>query len=104
VRFSECILEGAIFSMADLKAVRFEKCSLRGALFDGANLGGVVFARGDLSGADLRGAKLVRTDFSQATIDGMKAGPADMQGALIATEQAVQVVGLLGVIVKKEDS
>ena len=60
----------------------------------------MVFEGCDLSGSDLRGAKLAGTDLSRSTIDGMKAGVSEMQGAIISVSQAVQVVGLLGVIVK----
>lgn len=102
VRFSECNLEGAFFGSGVFKAARFEGCSLRSASFEGANLAGVVFERCDLSGADLRGALLTGADFSTAVIDGMKAGPAEMQGAIINAAQAVQVVGLLGVKVKTD--
>jgi hypothetical protein len=52
----------------------------------------------------MRGAKLAGTDFSTSTIDGMKAGAGEMQGAIISISQAVQVVGLLGVVVKLIDS
>ena len=103
LRLSDCNAEGVNFVMATFKAARFEKCVLRGATFEGADLSGVVFQQCDLSGADLRNAKLKDTDFRSSTIDGLKIGIKELQGAIIAPLQAIQVVSLLGILVKEND-
>ncbi|MEA4908572.1 MAG: pentapeptide repeat-containing protein [Chloroflexi bacterium] len=103
VRWMECNLEQAGFVLASFKAARFEKCILRGASFEGADLSKVVFADCDLSGADLRQARLAGTDFRTARLDGVKVSPNKLAGAIIAPAQAVQVVGLLGVVVQAEE-
>ena len=100
IAFNGCTADGAVFGLAKFKSVRFERCRMRGATFEGADLSGVVFHECDLAHADLRGAKLQGTDFSASTIDGLILGPSDLQGAIISPNQAVQVVGLLGITVK----
>ena len=103
VFFYDCNVEGAKFISARFKAARFEKCNLKEASFENADLSGVVFHECDLSHADLRGAKLARTDFRTSTINGLQAGIIELQGAIIAPAQAVQVVNLLGIKVKEDD-
>jgi uncharacterized protein YjbI with pentapeptide repeats len=103
LRFNDCNAEGANFVTAIFKAARFEKCVLRGSTFEGADLTGVVFHDCDLSGADLRNAKLKDTDFRSSVIDGLKTGVKELQGAIIAPLQAIQVVSLLGILVKEND-
>jgi uncharacterized protein YjbI with pentapeptide repeats len=103
VLFQECNAEGAVFLNAACKPVRFEKCNLRKAIFEGADLTGVVFDHCDISEATLLGAKLAGADLRTATLNGLKAGPKDLAGAIIAPAQAVQVAALLGVVVKDPD-
>jgi uncharacterized protein YjbI with pentapeptide repeats len=100
---SDCNAEGANFVSSTFKAARFEKCVLKGVTFEGADLTGVVFHECDLSGADLRNAKLKDTDFRSSTIDGLKTGIKELQGAIIAPMQAIQVVNILGIHVKESD-
>jgi uncharacterized protein YjbI with pentapeptide repeats len=103
VIFRDCQAERASFATAVFKAARFEACNLKGAFFEGADLTGVIFHACDLSQADLRGARLQGADFRNANLNGMKAGVKELQGAIIAPFQAVQVVNLLGVVVKEVD-
>lgn len=103
VVFTQCTLESAVFASAAFKAACFEDCLLRGALFEDADLRGVTFRRCDLTQADLRGAHLRGADLRGSIIDGLKAGPGEMQGAVIDPTQAVQVAGLLGLTVKPVD-
>ncbi|MEN6408382.1 MAG: pentapeptide repeat-containing protein, partial [Anaerolineaceae bacterium] len=57
----------------------------------------------DLTGADFCNAKLKGADFRTALLNGLRVGAQDFAGAIIAPEQALQVVGLLGVEVKEPD-
>lgn len=101
VLFQDCTIEGASFGVSAFKAARFEGCNLREASFLGCDLSGVVFHRCDLSRANLSEATLKGTDLRTAVIDGLRAGSREIQGAIIAPEQAVQVVKLLGVEVRE---
>ena len=100
----DCTLESAIFASATFKAARFENCNLRGAVFAEADLTHAVFQRCDLTHADLRGSKLGGTDFRGSIINGMQVGAQALKGAIIDPAQALQVVHLLGLIVKDQDA
>ncbi len=100
VVFHECTLEGAIFASTIFKAARFENCNLREVIFTEADLTNVVFQRCDLTQADLRGSKLGGTDLRGSLINGVQAGAAELKGAIIDPTQAVQVVSVLGIVVK----
>ncbi len=97
VEFINCQAESLGFVSAKFKNCRFSKCVLRKASFDGADVSKVVFNDCDLTEADFHLAKLKGTDFRTAEISGLKVGVEEMQGAIIAPFQALQVVGLLGV-------
>lgn len=101
--FHECSAEKVVFAWASFKRTRFEGCNLQGAVFTGADLSGVIFEHCDLTGADFCNAKLKGTDFRTALLNGLRVGAQDFAGAIIAPEQALQVVGLLGVEVKEPD-
>ena len=103
VVFLDCTLESAICASAAFKAARFENCQLREALFVEADLSQAVFRRCDLTRADLRGSRLAGADFRGSIIDGMQVGAPELKGAIIDPAQAVQVVSLLGVIVKEQE-
>ncbi len=104
VVFNDCTLESAIFASTTFKAVRFENCRLDEAVFTEADLSHTVFQRCDLTRADLRGSKLLGADFRGSIINGMQVGALELKGAIIEPAQAVQVVNLLGLIVKEQDA
>ena len=103
VLWQQCNGELARFWSSTFKATRFDQCVLREASFEGCNLAGVVFQQCDLSNADFRGAKLHGADFRSSIISGMQIGIKELQGAIIAPQQAVQLASLLGVVVKDAD-
>ena len=103
VVFRDCMLESAIFASAAFKAVRFERCNLSEAVLTEADLAYAVFQRCDLTRADLRGSKLSGADLRGSIINGMQVGAPELKGAIIDPAQAVQVVNLLGVVVKEQD-
>lgn len=104
VEFVNCQAEGLLMVAAKFKHCRFAKCKLKRASFDGADLSGVEFDDCDLSEANFHEAKLVGTDFRTSVIGGLKVGVKEMQGAIIAPHQGLQVVALLGVKVQEIDS
>jgi uncharacterized protein YjbI with pentapeptide repeats len=97
-----CNCELAFFWKTRFRVVRFERCNLRRAAFTDADLSGVVFHECEMTGTDLRGAKLTGADFRTSTITGIVAEPGDVRGAIIAPEQAVDLVELLGVTLKED--
>lgn len=102
VLFKECNLEGAIFISSTFKMARFENCNLRGASFEQADLSGVIFRRCDLAQANLAAAKLPGADFCGSALGGVIMRPEDIKGVIIEPAQAIQVVGLLGVVIREE--
>jgi uncharacterized protein YjbI with pentapeptide repeats len=100
VEFVNCQAEGMTIVSAKFKNCRFSKCVLRKGSFDSSDMGKVVFDNCDLTEADFHLAKLKGTDFRTSQVGGLKVGVEDMQGAIIAPHQALQVVGLLGVKVQ----
>lgn len=86
-----------------LRAVRFERCVLRAASFVGSDLSGVIFHDCDLSGADLRDTILRGTDLRGSTITGLQVGLRELQGAIVAPAQAVELAAILGLVVRSEE-
>jgi uncharacterized protein YjbI with pentapeptide repeats len=101
--FKECHAEFLLFWSSAFNGARFERCNLSNASFQDADLSGVVFKECDLSSADLRGAKLAGADLRGSKLDGLNVGIKELQGAIIEPAQAVQVVGLLGIMVKWDE-
>ncbi|HEX6287839.1 MAG TPA: pentapeptide repeat-containing protein [Herpetosiphonaceae bacterium] len=99
----DCNAEFMLCWSSVFKAVRFERCNLHATSFHGADLSGVVFKDCDLSQADLQGAKLVGADLRGSTVDGLKVGVKEMQGAIIDPTQAALVASLLGITVRWEE-
>jgi uncharacterized protein YjbI with pentapeptide repeats len=102
VSFKECNLEGALFVSSAFKTARFENCNLRGSSFEQADLSGVIFRRCDLAQTNLAAAKLPGADFRGSLLSGVIMRSEDIRGVLIESSQAIQVVGLLGVIINDD--
>lgn len=103
VEFLNCQAEAFSLVSAKFKNCRFYKCQLKKASFDGADVSKVIFDQCDLTQADFHLAKLVEADLRTCDIGGLRVGVQEMQGAIIAPHQTLQVVGLLGVTVKEID-
>jgi uncharacterized protein YjbI with pentapeptide repeats len=103
VEFINCQAESLTVVSARFKNCRFAKSVLRKSSFDGADASNVIFDNCDLSEANFHLARLTGADFRTSEINGLCVGVQEMQGAIIAPHQALQVVGLLGVEVKVID-
>jgi uncharacterized protein YjbI with pentapeptide repeats len=103
VLFLDCIFEGTVLGKVTCKAVRFEKCNIRGAFFEESDLSNVVFSHCDLTNTSLRASTLHSADLRGSILNGVQANPQDLRGAIIEPVQAIQIVGLLGVMVKEAD-
>ncbi len=100
--FKDCNLEGAIFASAKGKHLRFENCQLQNATFESASLEEITFERCDLSRVDFRNTKFTKADLRGSTLNGMQIDADAVKGIVISPEQAIQMVGLLGVIVQDD--
>jgi uncharacterized protein YjbI with pentapeptide repeats len=103
-QFVRCNAELARFWACSFKAARFDHCVLREASFDDSDLSGVILRDCDLSQADLRNTRLKGADLRGSNITGVQVGIKELQGAIVTSSQAIQLAGLLGVIVQEEDA
>lgn len=92
-------------SFANLAGSKIERGRLKGCNLAEASLsqlrfkGGIVFDRCDLTRAELFQTRLEGADLSGCEIAGIRLSDAktELRGAKIAPEQAIDLVGLLGV-------
>jgi uncharacterized protein YjbI with pentapeptide repeats len=98
--FRDCKVDLAQFYQVKMPGVRFEDCPLTGTDFRKSDLTGAVFLRCDLSNADFTGATLSGADLRGCQIDGMRAGPDELRGAILDQVQALALVRAMGIIVE----
>lgn len=103
VLFKECKGELVLFRHARFKSVRFDGCDLADADFEGSDLSGVIFSRCNLTRCLMAGAKLEGADFRGSNIEGWKVGLDDLRGAVFSPVQAMEFVGLLGLVLKADE-
>jgi uncharacterized protein YjbI with pentapeptide repeats len=97
--FKECKFDFAQFYQAKLQGVRFDSCPLTSADFRESDLTGVVFTHCDLTSADFRGATLSGADIRGCTIEGMRAGPTELHGAIVDEAQALALIRAMGITI-----
>jgi len=98
-RFEDCIfrnvkLDAVGFRFAHFKRVRFENCMLRQAEFNNARFEQVTFTGCDLEGASFVSATCKSVDVTTEDLTPVK-GLLGLKGALISTEQLMQLAPLL---------
>lgn len=98
--FRDCKLDLAQFYQAKMPGTRFEECPLAGTDFRKTDLTGAVFVRCDLSNTDFTGATLAGANLRGCQIDGMRAGPSELRGAIVDEIQALALVRALGIIIE----
>lgn len=126
-RLVDCKLEGAQLNKAFLRTTRFERCMCRYTNWAEATLEGsrliecdlresfmnevrlrkkMQFERCDFTRADFFRTSLNRIDLSTCSIAGIGVSDthAELRGAFIAADQAVDLVGMLGVRVVDLDA
>jgi uncharacterized protein YjbI with pentapeptide repeats len=101
--FKKCIFDHAMILSADISSVLFEKCNLQSISIESTKLSETGFHNCDLTNAIFGGTKLSGIDLRGSIINRMQIDPQAMQGAIIDPSQALQVVGLLGVIIREND-
>ncbi len=99
VVFRDSNLERAILSPAKFRAARFIRCNLREASFEYSDASGTVFEDCDLTRTNLRRAKLAGADLRGSQLDRLQAGPEEFNGVVVDSIQALQIAGLLGILI-----
>jgi uncharacterized protein YjbI with pentapeptide repeats len=90
VNFSAAKISNVLLEDSDLTSGALEQCKLKSVAFSGCNLESVEFSFTPLKGVDL----------STCSIRGIKANLLDLRGAVVASHQALDLAGLLGVVIK----
>ena len=98
--FRDCKGDMIQLYQTKMRGVRFEECPLTGVDFRKSDLTGAAFVRCDLSNADFTGATLAGADLRGCQIDGMRAGPDELRGAIVDEVQALALVRAMGITVK----
>jgi uncharacterized protein YjbI with pentapeptide repeats len=84
-----------------IRKAHFIKCDFRNADFQATDLTGCVFEKCDLEEAEFSECKLKGTDFRGSNISNMRVGVEEIRGAVFDMEQAMKLLGLLGVEIKE---
>ena len=98
--FTETNVSATRWDYLRVEDARFEDCPLNGTDFRLTDLTGVSFIRCDLSNADFTGATLTGANLRGCPIDGMRAGPAELRGAIIDEVQALALIRAMGITVE----
>jgi len=99
--FEDCIAPYLLLSQTKCRKVSFEKTTLTEADFYRAQLTDVEFSRCDIDKAQFSGTKLAGIDLSSCQFYQLGLTPRELQGCIIAPAQAIALISLLGVVLKK---
>lgn len=100
VVFKGCKGPLSSFRFAKLETVTFDECILTEADFYSTEFVNVVFVNCDLQQADFSRSKLKGIDLRTSKIEGIKAGPAELTGAIIDPAQAIVLARAMGLDVR----
>lgn len=105
VLFEDCQLRYADFSETTVRGMTAYKTSLRESAWRATKLGKISLEQCDLSRADVFQTALAGVDLSSCDIGGLVVSNSfrELRGSIIAPEQAVDLIGLLGVRIKQEE-
>ena len=82
------------------KRVIFESCNMKGSDFTNTDLTGCKFLNCDLSEAEFSGSILTGTDLRGSNLEKIKIGVKEIKGAIVNTNQALFLSGLLGIDIR----
>lgn len=104
VTIDGCQLRYADLSQARLHTLRAHATTLAESTWYDTKLGDIAFDGCDLSGAEFVRTPLARIDLSRAQIAGLTVSDnlRELRGAIIAPEQAAELIGLLGVRIAEQ--
>jgi uncharacterized protein YjbI with pentapeptide repeats len=110
MRACECHWEDVLVENCDMRYVQLSDSRIRGSEFRSSNLSeadlrgvdfeSAIFSNAILRQADLSRAKLQGIDLSGAEIEGLIVRPEDLHGAIFSAAQAIDLVLLLGIVIK----
>lgn len=100
VYLEDCSCRMWNLSNATLKTVGFNRCDCTAAVFSMWDRKNLSFYESRFSGCNFFKTPLKDIDFSTCTIDGLLVSGGELKGAMIAADQAQDLVGLLGVKIK----
>lgn len=101
VQFNQCLFSLADFSESSIEQVRFMDSSFSESAFQSMKQSGWVTRKVDFSEADLIDTPLTGMDLSGCVLHGVRLSPQRLKGLTVDANQAVGLVGLLGVLVKE---
>jgi len=102
VEFIRCIFSLADFSESNFENVRFIDSNFSESAFQSLNQSGFVTQKIDFSEADFYGTSLNGMDLSGCQLDHVRLSPEKLKGLSVDPQQAIALVGLLGVKVKAQ--
>ena len=100
VVFKECKAPLSSFRFAKFESVIFDRCILTEADFYSAEFVNVVFLNCELQQADFSRSKLKGVDLRGSNLEGIKAGPPELTGAIIEPGQAILLARAMGLDVR----
>ena len=100
VYLEDCSCRMWNLSNATMKTVGFNRCDCTAAIFSMWDRKNLSFHESRFSGCNFFKTPLKDIDFSTCSIDGLLLSGGELKGAMIAADQAQDLVGLLGVKIK----
>lgn len=101
VQFNQCFFSLSDFSESTFEQVRFQESSFSESAFQSLKQSGWITRKVDFSEADLIDTPLSGMDLSGCELHGLRLSPHKLKGLTVDAQQAVALVGLLGVSVKE---
>jgi uncharacterized protein YjbI with pentapeptide repeats len=104
VSFDNCIANLLHLYGSKLSNVIFKGCNLKNADFRSVQMENVRFENCEMQQAEFYGAQLQNVDLSGSRLDGVKANAGDLKGAIIDSQQLIEMAegfaGMLGITVR----
>lgn len=102
VLFENCQMNYTNFSASKIKALKFQECDMPYISFMENDLKKAEFEKCNLTKAEFLHSSLYQKDLSDCIIDGIILAIEDLKGAIVSTEQALNLALLLGIQIKDE--
>lgn len=98
VLFEDCVGDMVQMFGSQCKKVCFKNCRLPGIDLRSCDLQEAVFDHCDLQEALFYDSKMAGTDLRGSQLDGIKANPPDLKGAIIDSQQAIDLALHLAIL------
>ena len=102
MRLERCNGRYLNLSGSRLRQVRFEECDLTEAAFNDCRFDGVAFDGCTLRSTEFSHTSLRGIDLRQSQLGDLRLNVDDLRGAVVAPMQALDLLPLLGVVVRSE--